>query len=131
MFISGYYGNEKALFSRVVLHGRRFGPSGSPLAFKTQFGWVLAGSVGFNNPVVCSGPSENCYLVVAGMAQAECDELLRKFWEVENPHFQEPTLSISKRSVVKRFEETHYRDQEGRFVGLLPLNNKVISLGES
>ena len=37
------------VFSRVVLHGRRFGPPGSPSAFKTQFGWVLAGTVGHAN----------------------------------------------------------------------------------
>ena len=119
------------VFSRVVLHGRRFGPSGSPSAFKTQFGWVLAGSARSNDSVVSRDRSESCYLAVAGMAQEECDELLRKFWEIENPHFEEPTLSISERSVVKHFEETHYRDQEGRFVVPLPLNNKAIPLGES
>ena len=37
------------VFSRVVLHGRRFGPTGSPSAFKTQFGWVLTGAVGHVN----------------------------------------------------------------------------------
>ena len=68
---------------------------------------------------------------MVGVAQAECDELLRKFLEVENPHFQEPTLFISERSVVKHFEETHYRDQEGRFVVPLPLNSKAMLLGES
>ena len=31
------------VFSRTMLHGRRFGPSGSPSAFKTCFGWVLVG----------------------------------------------------------------------------------------
>ena len=119
------------VFSRVVLHGRRFGPVGSPSAFKTQFGWVLTGSVGSKNPTGSNGRSESCHLAVAETAQAECDELLRKFWEVENPHFQEPTLSISERSVMKHFEETHYRDQEGRFVVPLPLDNKAIPLGES
>ena len=33
------------MFSRVVLHGWRFGPSGTPSAFKTQFGWVLTASI--------------------------------------------------------------------------------------
>ena len=40
-------------------------------------------------------------------------------------------LSISERSVVKHYEETHHRDQEGMFVVPLPLNNKAIPLGES
>ena len=31
------------VFSRTMFHSRRFGPSGSPSAFKTCFGWVLVG----------------------------------------------------------------------------------------
>ena len=33
------------VFSKAVLHGRRFGPVGAPSAFKTCFGWVLNGEV--------------------------------------------------------------------------------------
>ena len=36
---------EAYVFSPMVLHGRWFGPSGSPSAIKATFGWVLAGSV--------------------------------------------------------------------------------------
>ena len=32
------------VFSRSMLHGRRLGPSGSPSAFETCFGWVLVGA---------------------------------------------------------------------------------------
>ena len=31
------------VFTPVVLHSQRFGPVGVPSAFKTCFGWVLAG----------------------------------------------------------------------------------------
>ena len=51
------------VFSRVVLYGRWFGPSGSPSAFKMQFGWVLAGSV------CSSSQSGSCYLTVPGRTQ--------------------------------------------------------------
>ena len=37
------------IFSSVVLHGWQFRPSGSPLAFETQFRWVLAGSTGVSH----------------------------------------------------------------------------------
>ena len=54
------------MFSRVVLHGRRFGPPGAPSAFKTQFGWVLTGTVGHANHrkschfrVTGEGPRDN------------------------------------------------------------------------
>ena len=33
------------MLSRMVLHGQWFGPSESPSAIKTTFGWLLAGSV--------------------------------------------------------------------------------------
>ncbi len=33
------------IFSDILLHGRRSGPSGSPTAFETRFGWVFAGAV--------------------------------------------------------------------------------------
>ena len=29
------------VFSKAILHGRQFGPTGAPSAFKTRFGWVL------------------------------------------------------------------------------------------
>ena len=38
------------VFSSVVLHGRRFGPPGSPSAFETHFRWVLAGVVDVESP---------------------------------------------------------------------------------
>ena len=34
------------VFADVMLHGQQHGPPGSPIAFKTRFGWVLAGNVG-------------------------------------------------------------------------------------
>ena len=33
------------VFSKAVLHGWWFGPTGVPTAFKTRFGWVLNGKV--------------------------------------------------------------------------------------
>ena len=115
------------VFSRVVLRGRRFGPVGTPSAFKTQFGRVLTGSTGSNT----GSGSGSCFLAVAGMPQVNDDELLRKFWEIENPHFQEPTFSIDERSVMEHFKEKHYRNADGQFVVPLPINSRVVPLGES
>jgi len=115
------------VFSRVVLHGRRFSPAGAPSAFKTQFGWVLTGSTGSS----AGSGNGSCYLAVTGMPQVDDDELLRKFWEIENPHFQEPTFSIDERSVMEHFKEKHHRNADGRFVVPLPINSKAVPLGES
>ena len=80
------------MFSRVVLYGRRFGPSGSPTAFKTQFGWVLTGSVqGHNNS------RKSCSFSVGGEDPLDSDKLLKRFREIENPYMQEPMLSINEK----------------------------------
>ena len=55
----------------LVLHDQQFGPSGSPSALKTQFGWVLAGSIGSKDPVVPVACSENCHFQVVGLTQSE------------------------------------------------------------
>ena len=131
------YGTPKAvdlllgadIFSRVVLHGRRFGPSGSPSAFKTQFGWVLAGTTGCSHQI--RGSRESCYLATTVEDLRVSEELLRKFWEIEDPYSQEPTLSIDEKSAVEHFERTHQRDETGRFVVPLPKRKDAVPLGDS
>ena len=60
------------VFSRVVLHGGRFGPVETPSAFNTQFGRVLlTGSTGSSTR---SG-NGSCYLALTGMPQVIDDEL--------------------------------------------------------
>ena len=49
------------VFSRTVLHGRQFGPLGSPSAIKTTFGWVLAISV---QAMGTQSQQDNCCLAI-------------------------------------------------------------------
>ena len=111
------------IFSQSVCHGRRYGPTGTPTAFSTCFGWVLAGSVRGSHPqrkeTVCFASSTSC------------DVLLKKFWEVEDCSFKEPSLSMEERAVMEHFEAHHYRDETGRFVVPLPRKPHVDPLGES
>ena len=57
--------------------------------------------------------------------------LLKKFWEMESPHLQEPLLSVTERKALDHFKTTHHRDTERRFVVPLPLNTDATPLGES
>ena len=41
------------IYVQVMRHGRREGPPGSPSAFETELGWVLAGNVA-NAQVTCA-----------------------------------------------------------------------------
>ena len=73
--------------SRVVFQGWRFGPPGTPTAFKTQFGLVLTGTAGHDSHW------KSCYLAMMEEVPQDNDEILKKFWEIENPYLQDPTLS--------------------------------------
>ena len=111
------------VFVDVILHGRRSGPPGTPLAFGTCFGWVLAGSTESSSPV----PQVATY-------HASCatgDEILRRFWEVEDSPLSETTLSPEERSAVQHFKVNHTRTKEGRFVVPVPKRENVKHLGES
>ena len=58
------------VYGRGVLYGRRFGPSGSPMAVKKRFGWVLSG--------LTLGKSKSKQIVCC-VSVASCDQELRLF----------------------------------------------------
>ena len=111
------------VYNKVIRHGRRSGPPGSPTANKTAFGWVLAGTVQTSGPIK---NADTCCL-----SSTVGDELLRAFWEIEDCKFAEPALSIEEKAVVSHFEATYSRDELGRFIVHLPRKDDCPKLGES
>ena len=109
------------VFSRAVLHGRRYGPPGTPSAFKTCFGWVLAGTVQGDQDQL---PAYTC-------CHVSVDSILKRFWEIEEFNPQQPIFSLEEKSVMKHFKENHIRDDKGRYIVSLPRKIDVESLGES
>ena len=77
------------VFSRAVRNGRRYGPPGSPFAFQTSFGWVLAGAI--NTVQMEQQVKTYCASNLTG------DDLLRKFWKVEDCNFQKPAMSLDEK----------------------------------
>ena len=111
------------VFSQSVCHGRRYGPVGSPTAFSTCFGWALAGSVHGK----CGQRKETTCFASTTL----CDSPLRKFRQVEDCSFLEPSLSIEERTVMEHFKEHHCRDDTGRFIVPLPRKPYVAPMGGS
>ena len=112
------------VFSRVVRQGRRIGPSGTPSAFQTYFGWVLTGTVHMTGlPRQHAG---NCCV-----STITTDDLLKRFWEIEDCTLGQKILSLEEQTVFKHFKESHYRDSQGRFVVPLPRKEDAPQLGES
>ena len=108
---------------QVLLHGRRIGPPGSPAAFETELGWVLAGGGGACYP---STEVTTCHTSLS-----PSDDLQQKFWEIEESPTSKPLFSPEERAVVQHFEAKHFRMDDGRFVVPLPSKKIVKPLGES
>ena len=97
------YGTPKAVdlligtgvFSCVVLHIEQFRPTRSLSSFKTQFGWVLAGTASDCCHNRDTGGS--CYLVTTLEDAQGSDELLRKFWEIENHTSKSPCSRLMRK----------------------------------
>ena len=92
------------VFVEILRQGRRFGPPGSPSAFDTEFGWVLAGRL---NPPGPNHAASHHASFVAG------DDLLHRFWEIEENPNSEVSLSSEEQSAMRHFRETHYRSDAG------------------
>ena len=110
------------VFVETLRQGRQFGPPGSLSAFETEFGWVLTGRLSLPGPNQVASHHAS---FVAG------DDLLRRFWEIEENPNSEVSLSSEERSVMQHFRETHYRNDAGRFVAPLPKKPHAKPLGES
>ena len=112
------------IYADVLLHGRWNGPLGSPTAFETRFGWVLAAKT-------TTSSSLSQTVATHHIAVASGDNILGQFWEIEETPRDNCNLSPQERSVMHHFSETHTRTESGRFVVPLPKNPQAKRLGES
>ncbi|XP_058817082.1 uncharacterized protein LOC131680381 [Topomyia yanbarensis] len=98
-------------------------PSG-PTLQNTVFGWIVSGRV------PNSTNSEPCSLVHV-CSTAEIKEQLTRFWELETGRTASSN-SVEETTCEQFFKETTVRDENGRFVVVLPKKEYVISkLGDS
>jgi hypothetical protein len=103
---------EADIFVDVLRHGWRTSLSGTPTAFETEFGWVLYGSTGSTT----SSAQANLHITTFHTSVVSEDDILRKFWEIEESPTHHTSLSMEERTVVHHFESNHSRTDEGRFV---------------
>ena len=97
----------------LLLHNQWSGPPGSPVAYKTIFGCVLAGRT----------HSEVTHHVMSHHMSASLtnDDILHRFWEMEESPPNENS-SIEDQSVINHFKGSYRQCKEGR----LKLNHWVI-----
>ena len=86
------------VYADVLLHGRQNGPPGTPVAFETKFGWVLTGKI--DNLKLSSDVASLHVATLFG------DDILRKFWEIEECPRSASDHSPEERAVVKHLWKT-------------------------
>ena len=70
-------------------------------------------------------------LATCHVSCATGDELLRRFWEVDDSPLSESALSPEERSAIQHFKAMQSHTKVGRFVIPLPKWTDVKALGES
>ena len=116
------------IYIEILLHGRRTGPPAAPMAFETEFGWVVSGSSRQDTPTEQANMHATTFH--ASIAHLSGDAIFRQFWEVEEAPLG-VALSMEERAVVQHFNANHRRNSEGKFVVPLPKKPDAEAIGES
>lgn len=110
------------LFEKILLQGLIKGEPGAPMAQQTEFGWILSG--------VATSNSVPGMTITSMLCHTEDDEILRKFWEIEDIQ-QKSILTPEEQYCEDHFDKTHQRNECGRYIVKLPFKNNNLELGNS
>lgn len=110
--------------SLLLNEQKRHGPNGYPIAINTVFGWILSGAVTSTE----AGNSSKIFSIVSDI---DLDASLKNFWEIEEVSHTNVIKSLEDENCEKYFEETHYRNEEGRFVVRLPFVDNRKEIGDT
>ncbi|XP_045777844.1 uncharacterized protein LOC123875840 [Maniola jurtina] len=91
-----------------------------PTLQETQLGWIVAGPMG--------GKRSNTSDIYCNFSK-EIQQQLSKFWELEEVPAE--TSSFNEHFCEKLFNETTYRDKDGRFCVQIPFRDSADTLGDS
>lgn len=109
----------------LLLNERKIpGSIGYPIAMNTVFGWVLSGTV----PSTEESNSSKIFSIVT---KVDVDQSLKRFWEIEEIPQSDSIKFLEDKNCEKHFDETHYRNEEGRFVVKLPFIDGKKKIGET
>jgi hypothetical protein len=75
--------------------------------------------------------SNNLHVLTFHTTALSGDDVLRKFWEIEETSSDQACLSAEERVVIHHFDSNHKRSSEGRFIVPLPKDPNAQPLGET
>ena len=103
------------------------GPPATPVALETEFGWVFSGNI---EPITEAEQVNLCVNSFHSFTPSGND-ILRKFWVIEESPSSTPALTLEEHTVLKHFNAHHHRMEDGTFVVPLPITSSTQTLAES
>ena len=118
------------VFPHIFKTGREEGPPNTPSAWDTVFGWAVLGI--FSEEGCAQAISASTFIVDPTQSQQASDQLLTRFFKLEEPQTVEKVFSPEEQRVEDHFESTHeYLESERRYRVSLPKTLGELTLGES
>lgn len=112
------------LFWKLLSKGTKpLAPAG-PILQNSKLGWLLSGPL--NSHDESGNRVSSCHL----SRDIDVQSQLQKFWELEELSLRSP-WSEEEKMVEQHFQDTIYRNKDGRFVVSIPLKQSYSCLGES
>ena len=118
------------IWRHLFLPGMSRGTEDQPEAWHTVFGWTILGTY---SPSSHTG-SQSAITHVATLPEdnLSTDQLLARFWEIEEPSIYAPAFTPSEQKVEDHYKKTHtYLKQQQRYMVCLPRKESDSILGES
>ncbi|XP_062538779.1 uncharacterized protein LOC134207070 [Armigeres subalbatus] len=112
-------GNQ--LFWKLLLPGEVQLADNLPCLRETRLGWVVGG--------VCNDEKYDPVVNSHSLTFDKLNRCVQKFWEVEEILSAAPPSEAE--DCERHFQETHRRDETGRFIVQLPLDKDVAELSDS
>ncbi|KAL7735481.1 hypothetical protein ACLKA6_010517 [Drosophila palustris] len=118
------------IYDELMLSEVHRGPTGAPLAQNTTLGYIVSGKIsGRASPI-----SSYTVKISRNEASNELEDLLQRFWELEQFDKESADLSEEERWCEEFFVRTHRRLPSGKYIVRLPFLTPLDStmvLGES
>lgn len=108
------------VYARIIQPGLRKGMPGTPVAQKTDLGWILSGTT-INNQHQTNISNDRRSLISLHNA-IDLDQQLKRFWELEEVDGTSRLLTKDERMCEQYYEKTVARDENGRFIVRLPFS---------
>ena len=117
------------LFYKLLCVGQIRLKNSDVMLQKTRLGWIVTGNAQIHRNNVAQQPKTNMCLVTSTI-ETSTDQLMRKFWEIEEVSSKMPLVG-QEDQCEKHFKETHTRKIDGRYIVRLPFKENKSQIGSS